>query len=87
MAAAVFALAAFEYAEAEQDLEAVPIDQRDWEWRHLHSRIVDALPTLTHLPRDYRTIEEEVRSTDPLPGCPARDKRAGLACLILAQEL
>ena len=57
MAAAVLALAAYEYAEAEQDLDAVPIDLRDWEWRHLHSRLMDALPTITHLPPDYRTIE------------------------------
>ena len=57
MAAAVLALAAFEYAEAEQDLDAVPINLRDWEWRHLHSRLMDALPTITHLPPDYRTIE------------------------------
>ena len=57
MAAAVFALAAFEYAEAEQDLDAVPNNLRDWEWRHLHSRLMDARPTITHLTPAYRTFE------------------------------
>jgi eukaryotic-like serine/threonine-protein kinase len=57
VASAVLALAAFEYAEADQDLDAIPSDLRDWEWRHLHSRLMDAHPTVTHLPPDYRTIE------------------------------
>ena len=77
-AAAVLALAAFEYAEAEQDLDAVPNNLRDWEWRHLHSRLMDALPTITQLPPDYRTIETRLPTGRCVVARHVKDRRLGL---------
>jgi WD40 repeat protein len=42
MAAAVAALSAHDVADAARQLEAAPGELRDWEWRHLHSRLDDS---------------------------------------------
>jgi eukaryotic-like serine/threonine-protein kinase len=75
MAAAVFALAAHEYAEAEQELDAVPNNLRDWEWRHLHSRVMDAVPTVTHLPPDSRMTEMGLQTSRCLIVQNAKNRR------------
>jgi WD40 repeat protein len=41
MAAAVEALAANDVADAARQLDSAPDELRDWEWRHLHSRLDD----------------------------------------------
>ena len=43
IAAAVAAMANRDVAEASRQLEAAPVDLRDWEWRHLISRLDDSL--------------------------------------------
>jgi WD40 repeat protein/predicted Ser/Thr protein kinase len=42
MAAAVGALSADDVADAERQLDAAPVNLRDWEWRHLRSRLDDS---------------------------------------------
>ena len=42
MAAASAALSAHDVADAARHLDAAPEDLRDWEWRHLHSRLDDS---------------------------------------------
>jgi WD40 repeat protein len=42
MAAAVGALSAHDVADAARHLDAAPEDLRDWEWRHLRSRLDDS---------------------------------------------
>jgi WD40 repeat protein len=42
LAAAVAALAAHDVADAARQLDAAPGDLRDWEWRHLRSRLDDS---------------------------------------------
>jgi WD40 repeat protein len=42
MAAAIGALAAHDVADAARQLDAAPDHLRDWEWRHVHSRLDDA---------------------------------------------
>jgi WD40 repeat protein len=42
MAAAVGALAAHDVADAARQLKAAPEDLRDWEWKHLRSRLEDS---------------------------------------------
>jgi eukaryotic-like serine/threonine-protein kinase len=42
IAAAVAALSAHDVADAARQLEAAPEELRDWEWRHLHSRLDDS---------------------------------------------
>jgi eukaryotic-like serine/threonine-protein kinase len=42
IAAAVAALSAHDVASAEHQLDAAPEDLRDWEWRHLQSRLDDS---------------------------------------------
>ncbi len=42
MAAAAAALSAHDVADAARQLDAAPEDLRDWEWRHLHSRLDDS---------------------------------------------
>jgi WD40 repeat protein len=42
IAAAVGALAAHDVADAKRHLDDAPDDLRDWEWRHLHSRLDDS---------------------------------------------
>jgi WD40 repeat protein len=49
IAAAVAALAAHDVVEAARQLREVPEDLRDWEWRHLHSRLDDS-SEMTPLP-------------------------------------
>ena len=78
ISAAVRALAAYDYVEAKQDLEAVPNDLRDWEWRHLHSRLLDALPTITLLPQEYRTIEALLPASRCLVASHLTNGRLGL---------
>jgi WD40 repeat protein len=47
MAAAVGALAAHDVADAERQLDAAPEELRDWEWKHLHSRLDDSVSVLS----------------------------------------
>jgi WD40 repeat protein len=42
IAAAVAALSAHDVADAARQLDAAPQELRDWEWRHLHSRLDDS---------------------------------------------
>src|SRR5262249_41510017 len=42
LAAAAAALAAHDVDDAARQLDAAPEDLRDWEWRHLHSRLDDS---------------------------------------------
>jgi hypothetical protein len=42
LAAAVAALSAHDVANAARQLDAAPEELRDWEWRHLHSRLDDS---------------------------------------------
>ncbi len=42
LAAAVAALGANDVADAARQLDAAPKELRDWEWRHLHSRLDDS---------------------------------------------
>jgi WD40 repeat protein len=42
LAAAVTALSAHDVADAERQLDAAPEELRDWEWRHLKSRLEDS---------------------------------------------
>jgi hypothetical protein len=42
IAAAVAALSAHDVADAARQLEEAPEELRDWEWRHLHSRLDDS---------------------------------------------
>ena len=42
LAAAAAALSAHDVADAARQLDAAPEDLRDWEWRHLHSRLDDS---------------------------------------------
>jgi hypothetical protein len=42
LAAAVAALSAHDVADARRQLEEAPEHLRDWEWRHLHSRLDDS---------------------------------------------
>src|SRR5262249_19696738 len=42
IAAAVGALALHDVADARRQLKAAPEELRDWEWRHLHSRLDDS---------------------------------------------
>jgi WD40 repeat protein len=42
IAAAVGALALHDVADARRQLDAAPPELRDWEWRHLHSRLDDS---------------------------------------------
>src|SRR5262249_9262280 len=42
LAAAVAALSTHDVADAAQQLDEAPEDLRDWEWRHLHSRLDDS---------------------------------------------
>jgi WD40 repeat protein/predicted Ser/Thr protein kinase len=46
IAAAVAALSAHDVADAARQLEEAPEDLRDWEWRHLHSRLDDSTAVL-----------------------------------------
>jgi WD40 repeat protein/predicted Ser/Thr protein kinase len=46
IAAAVAALAVHDVADAARQLEEAPEELRDWEWRHLHSRLDDSLAVL-----------------------------------------
>jgi WD40 repeat protein/tRNA A-37 threonylcarbamoyl transferase component Bud32 len=47
LAAAVAAIAAHDVADAARQLDAAPEDLRDWEWRHLHSRLDDSTAVIT----------------------------------------
>jgi WD40 repeat protein len=47
IAAAVAALAMHDVADAARQLDAAPKDLRDWEWRHLHSRLDDSSSVLS----------------------------------------
>jgi WD40 repeat protein len=49
MAAAVAALATHDVADAARQLDGAPEELRDWEWRHLHSRLDDSSDVI-HLP-------------------------------------
>jgi WD40 repeat protein len=53
IAAAAAALSAHDVADAARQLDAAPEDLRDWEWRHLHSRVDDSSSVIpfTPLPR------------------------------------
>ena len=42
LSAAIAAISAHDVADAAHQLEAGPEDLRDWEWRHLHSRLDDS---------------------------------------------
>ena len=42
LSAAAAAISAHDVADAADQLEAAPEDLRDWEWRHLHSRLDDS---------------------------------------------
>ena len=42
LSAATAAISAHDVADAAHQLEAAPEDLRDWEWRHLHSRLDDS---------------------------------------------
>src|SRR5262249_17912898 len=42
VAAAIAALATHDVADARRQLDAAPEHLRDWEWRHLHSRLDDS---------------------------------------------
>src|SRR5262249_55673274 len=42
LAAAAAALSAHDVADASRQLETAPENLRDWEWRHLHSRLDDS---------------------------------------------
>jgi WD40 repeat protein len=42
LSAATAAISAHDVADAADQLEAAPEDLRDWEWRHLHSRLDDS---------------------------------------------
>jgi WD40 repeat protein/predicted Ser/Thr protein kinase len=53
IAAAVGALAMHDVADARRQLDAAPQDVRDWEWRHLHSRLDDSAAVLP-LPAGYQ---------------------------------
>jgi WD40 repeat protein/predicted Ser/Thr protein kinase len=46
IAAAVGALAMHDVADARRQLEEAPEELRDWEWRHLHSRLDDSAAVL-----------------------------------------
>jgi tRNA A-37 threonylcarbamoyl transferase component Bud32 len=50
VAAAVAALSANDVADAARQLDAAPEELRDWEWRHLHSRLDDSTAVLRLLP-------------------------------------
>jgi WD40 repeat protein len=46
IAAAVAALSAHDVADAARQLKEAPQELRDWEWRHLHSRLDDSLAVI-----------------------------------------
>jgi WD40 repeat protein/predicted Ser/Thr protein kinase len=60
MAAAVGSLSSHDVADAARQLKEAPEDLRDWEWRHLHSRLDDS-STVIPLPGPI---------ADLLPGAP-----------------
>jgi WD40 repeat protein/serine/threonine protein kinase len=55
LAAAVAALSAHDVADAARQLEAAPQELRDWEWRHLHSRLDDSSAVI-RLPQGGRAF-------------------------------
>jgi WD40 repeat protein len=52
IAAAVAALSANDVADAARQLAAAPEELRDWEWRHLHSRLDDSSAVIRLRPGD-----------------------------------
>jgi WD40 repeat protein len=55
LAAAVAALSAHDVADAARHLNEAPKDLRDWEWRHLHSRLDDSSAVI-RLPQGGRAF-------------------------------
>ena len=47
LSAATAAISTHDVADAAHQLEAAPEDLRDWEWRHLHSRLDDSSSVIT----------------------------------------
>ena len=54
LSAATAAISAHDVADAADQLEAAPADLRDWEWRHLQSRLDDSTAVIP-LPRRWRS--------------------------------
>ncbi len=67
LSAATAAISAHDVADAARQLEAAPEDLRDWEWRHLHSRLDDSSSVIP-LPAGERGFLLGRSGGFPLPG-------------------